>query len=590
MRPSPALLLLCALLLGCPKALLSTGGAAGTGRDPVPKALRSEVTQVAEEVAALLEAQNARIWAAWTQGARAAIPQTYAGHERLLAPETLQKVDRARQLAQDPRDVRALTALYTYLVGERLGQELADVNDAVASLEASATFPLEGKEVRLRELERLLANEPSAARRKALWEAAVPAYERLNVLLRRRHEQTVRLLSALGYASPEDYAAELRQVDLDRLMLQAEELLDVTEAPYREVMGRLSQRELGLPFSRLTRADLPRLFRAQAVERYFPGEGARERVEATLAPMGLSLQGVEQVTVDAAERPRKNPRPLAIAVRVPTDVRLSMVPAAGVREQGALLREAGHALHRALTTEKRFELAVLGNGAAGQAFDMLLQDLVEDPVWLEERVGLTGQARADYLAAAGAQRLFLLRREAGRLLYQLRLYREKPDDPRPLYGEVLARTDLLPVGDADPVHYLVDLDDLFQSADRLRAQVLAGQLQGELKMRFGPAWWRSPDAGALLRQLYAPGNARTPREVAQSLGAPGLVPDVLLLRLGTTLGVPIRLNAGSPAEREQPPAPPPPPGAPDAGGSTPGTPGESAPALDAGVPPGQSAE
>jgi hypothetical protein len=532
------------------------------------------VEGVAREVEALVEAQNGRIWAAWTQGARAAIPQTYAGREGLVSAETVRQVARLRDLAREPGEVRALTALHAFLLGELLSRELGDVNDAVASLQASATFTPAGsvgaKEVRLRDLERLLGNEPQAARRRALWEGAVPAYERLNVLLRRRAELQVQLLAGLGYPSAEDFAAELRQADLDRLMLLCEQMLDVTEAPYREVMGRLAQRELGVPFARLTRADLPRLFRAQAVERYFPKEAQLPRVEATLAPMGLSLPSLPQVTVDAEERPRKNPRPLAIALDVPGDVRLSVVPAPGVREQGALLREAGHALQRALTTEKRFPLAALGNSAASQAFDLLFQDLVEDPVWLEEHAGLTGKERADYLAAAGAQRLFLLRREAGKLLYQLRLYREQPDDPRGLYGEVLARTDLLPVGEADRVRFLLDLDDFFQAADRLRAQLLAGQLQGELKARFGPAWWHRKEAGALLRQLFAPGNARTPREVAQALGAPGLLPDVLLLRLATTLGVPLRLDAATPA-----------PDAPAPGAAAPGAPAQDAPAQDA---------
>ncbi|MCI0571958.1 MAG: chromosome segregation protein SMC [Myxococcaceae bacterium] len=545
MRPRIAWLLPAAVVLtACPKASLhGPASAAEPHLTPEQTRVRDEVDHIASEVATLLETQSERIWTAWTQGTPAAIPQTYAGREALVSGETLQKVDQLRQVSQDGRNIRALTALHSFLVGELLGRELGDLNDAVANLEASLTFTSDGREVRLRELDRLLASEPNAARRKALWEDAVPALERLNRTLKRQQERTEQLVRELGYDSSEAFAAELRQADFDELMLQAEALLDVTEAPYREVMGKLSQRELGVPFAKLTRADLPRLFRAHAVDRFFPKEALLPRVDATLSAMGLSLEGLPQLTVDAAERPRKSPRPLALAVKGPSDVRLSMVPNAGVREQAATFRAVGQALHMALTTEQRFELARLGGAASSMAFGLLFQDLVEDPVWLEEYAGLYGQERAEYLAAAGAQRLFLLRRDAGRLLYQLRLWREQPDDPRELYSEVMARTDLLPVTQADTARFLLDLDELFQSGDRLRAQLLAGQLQGELKARFGPAWWHRRDAGELLRKLFAAGMGRTPREVARVLGAEGLVPDVLLLRLGTTLGVPIRLDA-----------------------------------------------
>jgi hypothetical protein len=524
--------------------------------------LSAEVARLSSEAAALLKSQEELVWRYWAQGDRADVVSTYVGKSGLFSLDNIRNIDRLRQRTTDPRELRALTALQSHFAGEYVSQQLAELNDAIANLEASLSFPVDGREVRWRDLERLLANEKSATTRKALYTAATPALERLNQLLRRREERTKELVRELGYPSYEAFGGELRQADLARLGLLAEEVLEATEAPYKEVMGRLAQRELGLPFASLTRADIPRLFRPRGVDNLFPKDKQLARVHGTLSGMGLNLWGMKNVTLDTRDDvKRKNPRPLTLGIAVPGDVRLSVRPVEGALEQTRLLHEFGHALHYAYTSEPRFELAKLGNPTVSEAYSALFEDLMEDPVWLEEHAGLSGNERTEYLAAASAHKLFLIRRAAGRLLYQLALHRQEGVDARALYKAILARMDALPVTDDDVARYLVDQEDFFQSADSFRAWFLAGQLQGQLKARFGPAWWHNPEAGSFLKGLWTHGNALSAREVAQAMGESAIAPDVLLLRLGTTLGVPIKLGvhetpeAAPKGEAPAPPAP-----------------------------------
>jgi hypothetical protein len=126
-------------------------------------------------------------------------------------------------------------------------------------------------------------------------------------------------------------------------------------------------------------------------------------------------------------------------------------------------------------------------------------------------------------------------------------------DARELYKAMLERVDEMPATADDVARYQVEQEDFFQSADSFRAWLLAGQLQGQLKARFGPAWWRSPEAGAFLKGLWARGNALSAREVAQAIGEKAIAPDVLLLRLSTTLQVPMTLDTKT---EEAPPAAP----------------------------------
>ncbi|WP_304466083.1 chromosome segregation protein SMC [Vitiosangium sp. GDMCC 1.1324] len=551
--------------------LSSLGGCVTTKAPPPPlteeQQLAAEVARLASEAEALLKSQDLLVWRYWAEGARADVASTYVGKEGLFSLDNIRKIDRLRQRTTDARELRALTALQSHFAGEYLSQQLVEVNDALANLEASLTFQVDGREVRWRDLERLLANERGAPRRKALYTAATPALERLNTLIRKREEQTEALVRELGYASYEAFGGELRQTDLGRLGLLAEEVLQATEAPYKEVMERLAQRELGMPFANLTRADLPRLFRPREVDGFFPKGELLLRAHGTMSGMGIDLGEMKNVRIDARDDvKRKNSRPLSLGIEVPGDVRLSVRPAEGALEQARLLHEFGHALHYAFTKEPRFELAKLGNPTVTEAYAALFEDLTEDPVWLEEHAGLTGKDRAAYLSATSAHKLFLIRRAAGKLLYQLALHRQQDEavDARELYKAILERVDEMPATDDDTARYLVEQEDFFQSADSFRAWFLAGQLQGQLKARFGPSWWHEPEAGNFLKGLWAHGNARSAREVADAMGEKGIAPDVLLLRLGTTLGVPIKLGARDENEAPKPTAPASPENTPEA--------------------------
>ncbi len=569
MRPRLPLFVLAATL-----GLGTLGGCATPSAGAMPAPLSAEqkraaeVAQSAAQAQALLKTQEELLWGFWAEGTKADMASTYVGREALFTLDSIRKIDQLRQHTSQPRELRALTALQSHFAGEYLSQQLAEVNDALANLEASLTFPVDGREVRWHELERLLANERSAVKRKALYTAATPALERLTPLIRRRAERMQALVHELGYTSYEALGGELRQADLERLGLLADEVLQATEAPYKEVMERLAQRELGQSFASLTRADLPRLFRSRDVEGFFAKGEALPRAHGTLAGMGMDLAGMKNVRIDARDDVKhKNPRPLTLGIEVPQDVRMSVRPVGGALEQARLLHEFGHALHYAYTKETRFELTKLGNPTVTEAYAALFEDLTEDPVWLEEHAGLKDKERAGFLAATSAHKLFLIRRAAGRLLYELALHREgTPVDARALYKTLIERVDTMPATDDDTARYLVDQEDFFQSADNFRAWVLAGQLQGQLKGRFGPAWWHSTDAGRFLQGLWANGNALSAREVAESMGEKGISPDVLLLRLGTTLGVPIKLEVRTPtdASGQEPPPPAAPPAAPPA--------------------------
>jgi hypothetical protein len=80
--------------------------------------------------------------------------------------------------------------------------------------------------------------------------------------------------------------------------------------------------------------------------------------------------------------------------------------------------------------------------------------------------------------------------------------------------------------------YLADMDAGFYSADYLRAWVRAAQLKVFLEREIGADWWRSPETGRWLRELFKEGTLPRSEDVAERIGFDPLATGPLLEELG----------------------------------------------------------
>jgi hypothetical protein len=474
-----------------------------------------------------LAVQDERIWLHWTEGASIDLAKLYGKGPPLFTLDAVRALQRARKAHLSRDDARAMEHLYIHFLGEYVSEQMGEVSEAQANLEASLQFTVSGNEHAYRDLERLLANEKSAPRRQALYEAATASVTRVFPVLKRREEMLNTQLAELGYPQLAAFAQELRQADFEAVRTMADQILDKTRTAYSELLGMAAQKELGIGADKLRRADIPRLFGAHGnIE--FPKQSQWAHVEETLAALGIKLDTLPNLKVDGRPLPRKNPRPLALAIKAPSDVRLSYKPSSGGREEAALFHELGHALHFASTEEKRFELAKLGQRSAVEAFAHLFESLFENSSWLTDVALLSAEQAKVEMAFARARRLYLIRRAAGLFLYSLNSRSMDEKTARAYFRTTMARALLLPMGRAEEERYLVEREDFFNSSDTLRGHALAAIIEYQLKSRYGASWWRHPKSAEFLKRLWAPGRKLRPEELARLAGEERFTADALI--------------------------------------------------------------
>lgn len=473
------------------------------------EALRPKITSFTAAAQKRTAHADEALWAHWIQGASLDLSQPDAGVA--LTGKSLSAIRRAIELGAG--DARGLRHLESFVVGDLLAQGAADENTAVANLEASLNCTVDGKEQRYRDLNRLLVNERSAVKRRALWAACLKPAEQLDAALAKRDAKVKAVLASLEVSSPLEFDTASRELDLEVLAKIAERLLEATDDAWRSTLKDLSENgDLKLPASSLTRADLPRLLKVPpAVDAAFAKGQIAPRAVQTLASLGL--YGRPGLTLELSEAAKKNPLPLTVAPAI-GDVRVSFRPLGGLKDQALLLSELGTALALLSSKTGNFQTSRLGDPAIAQLSGALFASLTVEDDWLED-AGVGERTAVRY--AAQVQRMFALRKAAGTVLSLL----EMSDDEtvaRGRYVAIMTRALGVKLSAEDGVRMRIETHDFLRSATFLRSMLLASTLRA----RLGPKWWQKLESGQTLLALWAKGTS-LPAEVLVGSLQQGLI-------------------------------------------------------------------
>jgi hypothetical protein len=455
---------------------------------------------------ALSEDVSRALWRAHAgHAADAPLAAIYARHAGAYGPEALEV---ARELLDEPG--APARALAEWVAETRVARALATLDERELAWERRAVVSLpDGGQVEYARVPIVLANTADRAARLALESARAALVAReLAPMRRERAAREHDATAALGLG--DDYVgvfARTSGVDVRALGAAAEALLRDTDAMWDDVRPAFVRRRLGAGIDAPTRADVPPLFRAPEFDVGFPPGGMLATVRTQLSAMGVDPDAGGRVRYDVGERPGKRARAFCAPVRVPDEVHLVLRPMGGAQDWRTLLHEVGHALHFAhARRDLPFEARWAGDHSVTEGYAMLLDHLVLDRGWLRRYSDLDPARAVEYRRLATFQELYLLRRYAGKLCYELLLHGGEPLAAMPdAYVTTMNAATGVRHGPADA---FVDVDARFYVARYLRAWQLQGVLAAALRERFDEDWWRNPRAGPwLVETLMAEGQA-----------------------------------------------------------------------------------
>jgi hypothetical protein len=404
-------------------------------------------------------------------------------------------------------------ALLEWVVDIRVGRLVAALEERQLVWEQRASLRVDGRTIPYLRAPIELANAPDRAFRAALDVARVRAGEEgLESLRRERFTLEHDAVAALGLGDYVEAVSALSGIALDALGRAAGDFLEATEALYVDSLARLARRRLGVEVGELLRSDSAWAFRADCFDSAFPPDRLVPTAVAQMRELGLDATQGGRVRFDTVERDGKQPRAFCVPVRVPEEVYLVLRPRGGHSDFRTFWHELGHAMHFASTSpDLPFAARWLGDNSVTEGIAMLWDHVTLAPGWLRRYGGLDRAAARDLAFQLGVSELYLLRRYAAKLRYELELHRSAFTGVGPAYAAHLTEATRFryPEGDA-----LLDVDPGFYAARYLRAWQLEAALAAVLVGQFDEDWYRNPRAGAALHELMCRGQADAADRVA----------------------------------------------------------------------------
>jgi hypothetical protein len=424
--------------------------------------------------------------------------------------------------------------LLEWVVGIRVGRLVAPLEEDQLRWEQDARVRVGDRDVPYLRITIELANQPDRAARLALEAARAALVAGEVTRLRRERFRLEREAQArLGYPDFVTGSGALMGIDLRDLARVGEEFLAASEALYRDALGRLVKRRLGVSLADLTRADVAWAFRAKDYDAGFPLDQLVETAVRQMREMGIDAHQTGRVRFDTEERAGKQPRAFCVPVKVPEEVYLVLRPRGGHSDYRTLWHELGHALHFASVDPARsFADRWLGDNSVTEGYAMLWDHLTVDPRWLTRYTSLNGEQVRDLRFELQVHELYSVRRYAAKLAYEVILHCGDLSHGGPEYARRLSEATLFRYGEED---YLQDLDPGFYAARYLRAWQLEAAVASELVRRYDEDWFRNPRAGGFLQHLMSRGQADPADRLAVEVTGAPLSYQPLLTRMEAAL-------------------------------------------------------
>jgi hypothetical protein len=275
------------------------------------------------------------------------------------------------------------------------------------------------------------------------------------------------------------------------------------------------------------------LRRLSPLESTYTKERAVEVCLATLDALGLDMAALPGIRLDLDDRPQKSPRACVIASDPPSVVHLITRAQGGLHDYQAFLHEAGHALHYAsVDPSLPYTFRKLSRDhALTEIYSYIVEAVSREPGWHAEHFGLSDEQAQENAEATVFLEALLFRRYTAKLQFELDFWERYADDggtPEGYSERLTGATGIRYPRE----NYLSDMDSGFYSADYLRAWIRSAQLRRFLAAEVGEDWWRRPETGERLRELWREGTRPTSEEIAARLGFDPLDTAPLLHELG----------------------------------------------------------
>lgn len=424
---------------------------------------------------------------------------------------------------------KALNRLISFASAEYLNLKVKHLTQEIIGAENRLNIEWEEQKVPLNRVNFLLVNEPNPQKRREIYRKKLSVLNSLNDLRAERIEKLHEYSKDLGYESYLKMLSEINQIDYEKLNSKLQRFLASTEKLYAVNLKQHIAINLRLTLDLASSSDILTFTQRENISQFFPAKMLIPTYEETLFQLGIRYPQQNNILLDKETRPGKSFGTFCLPIVIPDEIRIIFQPKNGIKEYELFFQTRGKSEHFAFTNKKLLpEFKYCGDSALTESFGFLFRHLVNNSFWLEQM--LDERESKEFQKANSLVRLYLIRRLAAKLNYELNLHSKGLTSSANFYAEELSNSTLFQTSSSE---YLIDYSDSLSVANYLRALMFETMFRDYLKTHFGHKWWQSRKAGNLLKEIWDTGTQYSVEEFAIQLGLGELIIEPLEMEFFT---------------------------------------------------------
>jgi len=456
---------------------------------------------------------------------RLEVDAIFRAHEELWQNDTVKELVDLHEGA-NPEEEKRIRFLLAFAVQQALGQTGSTGDQELAAIESDTSIDLGNQSLHFHEATIQLSSDENRSRRREIFEKRLTVIESGNEIRRIRLRDMIARAEELDSKGLVSLFQRASGFNFSVLRTQLDNFLTHSESYYSSHLERYANRFLGLSSHEIEPWDEAFLFSGHAYDALFPEDRMLSILKRTLMGMGFDLKKMQNIVIDAKDRPSKSTVPRCVRVRVPREVYLVLRPQGGMFDFLSLMNKAGQALHAAHILESEpFEYRYLGDPAVPETSGYLFQYITLNQDWLLDYLRIDYDH--DFRDFNQFRKLYLLRAAAARFLFELETFEsmsKQPESLSGLYQQKIRRALHVP---APAGMHLYDIDVPFYETRYLRAWIFESEMREILTQRFGSRWYSRPIAGHFLQEVWASSLRYGCDELAQRIRNWGLSMDAI---------------------------------------------------------------
>lgn len=433
------------------------------------------------------------------EGAKTPTPlPLYDNYPLLSDPRVFEELMSA---ASPPKESVGLRNVMGVMAEYHCMKPFAEAQEEISGISQSTILIIGEEEVPYPASESWLMRQKDRDLREAMEKERRKVLREINSYLAQAHDTAHEKCMELGFSTMEQMWQCIRLTNFQELRKNCEALLSETQDTFSDHLRWLAQRRAGLDAKKLKRHDILYIFASNEFDRLFPHRDAKELLMDTMEEMGLPCGEMQNLKLEAPETREGTPWPLCIPFKAPGRVILFCPPGGGLSRYLSLFQELGRALFYAhISPDLPFRFRRIGEPAIPQIYAFLFGSLLTEPLWLRRHLGI--QKEPDLIRAAYVEKLYSVRAQVGRLIYELEIQSQAPSGEGSMFRDAMHHATGV---DYPEERSLTDIPPWFKSATNLPAWNLEARIRRRLMEEMGEDWFRNPDTGDLLKSIWGKG-------------------------------------------------------------------------------------